>query len=313
MNESSADVRSLHGADRRTCRNCGAIASEAFCAHCGQETVLRLPTLLEFLREAAGRYGAFDGRFWRTMRALLILPGFLTREYLAGRRRRYIRPARLYLFSTLIFFAVSRFFVEPAAVLADEQARNPGEVKTSRNAARDQRTSERIAAMRDKDFDGFYLDNDLSVHVPPGIGRVTTPLENRWEHFNALPRDEKQDHIVAGVLRYGPYAMFALLPAFGFLLKLLYLGRARRYPLRPKLYGEHMVFAAHNRAFLFAMATAMLLFDAGVVRVTRSGCALTCCGRCAPFTADPGSERSRALSGFWCPIRCWSPWQASAC
>src|SRR5438034_11628890 len=61
MNESSADVRSLHGADRRTCRNCGAIASEAFCAHCGQETVLRLPTLLEFLREAAGRYVAFDG------------------------------------------------------------------------------------------------------------------------------------------------------------------------------------------------------------------------------------------------------------
>ena len=51
------------------------------------------------------------------------------------------------------------------------------------------------------------------------------------------------------MLRYGPYAMFALLPAFGFLLKLLYLGRARRYPLRPKLYGEHMVFAAHNHAF----------------------------------------------------------------
>ena len=113
MNESSADFRSLHGADRRTCRNCGAIASEAFCAHCGQETVLRLPTLLEFLREAAGRYVAFDGRFWRTMRALLILPGFLTREYLAGRRRRYIRPARLYLFSTLIFLRCRDFLSSP--------------------------------------------------------------------------------------------------------------------------------------------------------------------------------------------------------
>jgi hypothetical protein len=81
MNHSTTDLRSCHDTSRLTCRNCGAITTDAFCAHCGQETVLRLPTLREFLREAAGRYVAFDGRFWRTMRALLILPGFLTREY----------------------------------------------------------------------------------------------------------------------------------------------------------------------------------------------------------------------------------------
>ena len=99
------------------CRNCGASVAGKFCPQCGQETELRLPTLREFLREAAGRYVALDGRLWRTVQPLVMRPGFLTREYLAGRRRRYIRPARLYLFATLIFFAVSRFFVEPAEVL----------------------------------------------------------------------------------------------------------------------------------------------------------------------------------------------------
>ena len=49
------------------------------------------------MREATGRYVAFDGRLWKTLSALLFRPGFLTREYLAGRRRRYIRPARLFL------------------------------------------------------------------------------------------------------------------------------------------------------------------------------------------------------------------------
>jgi hypothetical protein len=73
----------------KTCRNCGATVDGAYCATCGQETALRLPTLREFLREAAGRYVALDGRFWRTVFALLARPRFLTREYLAGRRRRY--------------------------------------------------------------------------------------------------------------------------------------------------------------------------------------------------------------------------------
>jgi hypothetical protein len=49
------------------------------------------------LREAAGRYVALDGRMWRTLIGLFFRPGFLSREYFAGRRRRYIRPARLFL------------------------------------------------------------------------------------------------------------------------------------------------------------------------------------------------------------------------
>jgi hypothetical protein len=45
--------------------------------------------------------------------------------------------------------------------------------------------------------------------------------------------------------------MIVLLPAFALLLKILYVGRRRRYPLRPRLYAEHIVFAAHDHAFLF--------------------------------------------------------------
>ena len=47
--------------------------------------------------------------------------------------------------------------------------------------------------------------------------------------------------------------MVVLLPAFALLLKLLYLGPARRYPLRPRRYSEHLVFAAHDLSFLFVI------------------------------------------------------------
>ena len=97
------------------CRNCGAHATGHFCPNCGQETRIALPTFPAFMREAAGRYVALDGRLWRTLAALVARPGFLTLEYFAGRRKRYIRPARLFLVLWLLLFAVIGIVQSPAA------------------------------------------------------------------------------------------------------------------------------------------------------------------------------------------------------
>ena len=225
-----------------TCRNCGVPVDGAYCAACGQETALRLPTLREFLREAAGRYVALDGRFWRTMFALLARPGFLTREYLAGRRRRYIRPARLYLFATLIFFAVTRLLVGPIDIF-EVRADTPEEAK--------------------------YLSPDKGFNVQMGEDAFgSLELQKRWNRFNNLRRSDKAEQLGEGMLRYAPYALFVLLPAFALLLKLVYLGRRRRYPRRPRLYGEHLVFAAYDHAFVFVAATIMLLLLGRTIALT---------------------------------------------
>ena len=68
------------------------------------------------------------------------------------------------------------------------------------------------------------------------------------------------------MLRYGPYAMFALLPLFALLLKIVYVGRARRYPLRPRGYAAHLVFGAHNHAFVFLAVALLVLLPDGTVR-----------------------------------------------
>jgi hypothetical protein len=56
------------------------------------------------------------------------------------------------------------------------------------------------------------------------------------------------------MFRYGPYAAIALLPAFALLLMVIYPLRSRRYPQRPRRFAAHLVFAAHNHAFLFSLA-----------------------------------------------------------
>jgi hypothetical protein len=98
------------------CRNCGADAPGNYCPACGQETRLALPKVGELVRDAAGRLVAWDGRLWRPLATLAFRPGVLTREYFAGRRRRYVRPARLFLALSLLLFALLSVVRSPGLI-----------------------------------------------------------------------------------------------------------------------------------------------------------------------------------------------------
>lgn len=240
-------------AEPATCPNCGAPISASYCAQCGQETSLALPTVRALLREAAGRYVALDGRLWRTMGALLFRPGFLTREYFAGRRRRYIRPARLFLVLSIVLFAALRFASESLVIV------DPGLTQAERDEiARDEAEA--------GDGKGRTMGPDLKLHTDIFNGRGLDPLRRRIDLFNALTREERGKQILAGALRYGPYAAFALLPMFALLVQLAYVGRARRYPLRPRRYAAHLVFGAYNHAFLFLVGVILVLLPNALLR-----------------------------------------------
>jgi hypothetical protein len=46
----------------------------------------------------------FDSKIFTTLKDLIWRPGFLTREYVAGRRVRYLNPIRMYVFISAVFF-----------------------------------------------------------------------------------------------------------------------------------------------------------------------------------------------------------------
>jgi hypothetical protein len=259
----------------RVCRNCGEHVTAHYCANCGQETRIALPTFGAFMREAAGRYVALDGRLWRTLLALVARPGFLTLEYFSGRRRRYIRPARLFLVLYLLLFAVIGFLQSPTdlaeeVVFADPEKTEavksavPASERTKGKTSRD-RSAKEIPAKAHVVFDSedesvFGLDEDLNLTLR--IVNTDLPLpaqvRKRYDHFKRLPKEEKAEQLYAGVLRFGPYAMVVLLPAFALLLKLAYAGSGSRYPGRPRRYAEHLVYSAHLHAFA-ALAILLIL------------------------------------------------------
>ena len=95
----------------RACANCGepfASPPPAFCPACGQESRVRAPTLGEFVQQFGGAYFSTEGALWRTLKLLLFKPGELTKQYLAGRRKHYVLPLRLYLTISVVVLLVMR-------------------------------------------------------------------------------------------------------------------------------------------------------------------------------------------------------------
>ena len=235
------------------CRNCGSQVTGRYCAACGQETDIALPSPGRFLREAAGRYIALDGRLWRSLHALMFRPGHLTREYIAGRRRRYVRPARLFVALSIALFAILRFAAGPPIVIDAPAVPRAGNAGSDSDAV-------------NGDAKGLRIDRDFNVRFGAGAWPALVPVRNRIDAFNRLSREDKLDRLLAGMLRYAPYAAIGLLPVFALLLQIAYAGRARRHPQRPRQYAAHLVFGAHNHAFLFLAAILIVVVPFGPVR-----------------------------------------------
>ena len=88
------------------CANCHAALDGEYCAACGQRHEPHVHTVAHFAGEAFESISHADSRLWRTLWYLLARPGFLTREFFAGRRVRYLPPFRLYLVISVVFFLV---------------------------------------------------------------------------------------------------------------------------------------------------------------------------------------------------------------
>jgi len=218
------------------CLNCGASFGEAgarrprFCPECGQETTPRPPTLGEFAQQFGGAYLATEGALWRSLRLLLLKPGALTVEYLAGRRKHYVLPLRLYLTISLLALLLLRIVGGgPIEVRTDDAARP---------AKRENRgLSVDIAGGKAGVRDGVFYCHDLP-------GWVCKRLQRRIDidPKKVLVEIESfKDRFLGNV----GSAMFVLLPGFALWLKLAYLDRRMRYT-------EHLVFALHVHAFWFA-------------------------------------------------------------
>jgi hypothetical protein len=90
------------------CSNCGAKLDGKFCAACGQPAHLHR-TLGHMVEEFLHGLLHFDTRAWRTLPMVIFRPGTLTRDYIHGKRARFISPLAMFLLMIFTMFAVFAF------------------------------------------------------------------------------------------------------------------------------------------------------------------------------------------------------------
>ncbi|GAA4642804.1 DUF3667 domain-containing protein [Pontixanthobacter gangjinensis] len=99
---SSQDQSHTH---EQACLNCGTPLMGAHCYACGQRAHVHR-TLKGFLHDLVHGVLHFEGKFWRTMPLLIWRPGIVMREYIDGKRAKYLSPIALFLFTVFVSFAI---------------------------------------------------------------------------------------------------------------------------------------------------------------------------------------------------------------
>lgn len=258
----------LHERKEKVCLNCGANLVGRYCQDCGQENVEPKESLGHLITHFFNDVTHFDGKFFSSMKYLLLKPGFLTEEYAKGRRAAYLNPIRMYLFISAMFFLVlMTFFVDRAEHTV---------TTTSTTTHKDTTTLRKgISAMRHT-LDSLAVEQDSTetAAIDSALAKADAEPKNvhEYDSIQASLPEAKRDNFID---RYGnrkmaalrgyskehsgevqhkmtekffhsmPYMLFISLPLIALLLKLLYVRRKQFY------YVSHIIFLLHYYCIIF--------------------------------------------------------------
>jgi len=90
------------------CLNCGQpfTGHERFCSFCGQKNSSKKLSFGLFVNNLISGFFSYDSRFWTTFIPLLTKPGQVSKQYIEGKRARFVNPFQLYLNVSIIFFLI---------------------------------------------------------------------------------------------------------------------------------------------------------------------------------------------------------------
>jgi len=208
--------------------NCNAVVAGRYCQVCGQENIAPKESAWHLITHFFYDITHFDGRFFSTVKYLLLKPGFLTAEYTRGRRMSYLHPVRMYVFTSALFFLIYFSFINEHSdhtkeqisslkeqlVLKEDQAKRLYLLKVAN--AKDTVMAAAIGrALSDYEADIAQLQKKVaaaSVHETNSkkIDKAYTDIKGRSTILNAVidsvreeSKKERQSHIADSALHAG--------------------------------------------------------------------------------------------------------------
>lgn len=281
----------------KNCLNCNARVYDKFCGICGQENIEPQESVMHLIRHFFEDITHFDGKFFTSLKYLLTKPGFLTKEYVAGRRMSYLNPIRFYIFTSFIFFLFVFASVGDLGKSLNKDGKfelGKKKIDTSKNEQYtyyekdtteidyvkkedydldnvaeniDSSNNKSVGLMaavvyRDrKEFDSLVKIGDVKVGFLRKI-YIYKKLENKQRYLNNRKQEAKD--ALENALHYLPQALLLTLPFFALVLKLLYFRRKKFY------YVAHIIFTIHFYIFVYVQVLIIKLINK-IAEVTHIG------------------------------------------
>lgn len=273
------DTGSLDSDQIEICLNCDATLAGQYCANCGQRARNRLISIWELLQDAFGDLLELDSRIWQTLIPLAVRPGQLTRDYLRGRRTRFMPPFRTYLVLSVLFFLVAFFdpqetlgiLFEPEAPASPEQVEEdnelrkevirelteegvmPGSLPADETDSRSEGGVRIKVNGKDADESCDFDDYD-ETEMPAWLARRLSKERLKIMCDRMYAEDGRGlKGFLDKLLENVPAGLFLLLPLMALILNIL-------YPLSKRYYVEHLLFVIHYHAFIFLTLMVQILW-----------------------------------------------------
>ncbi len=237
------------------CLNCNHTLSGVynFCPHCGQENNDNRVSFGTFIGDFFSNYFSFDTRIGRSIQPFFLRPGYLTNQFNAGKRMRYVHPLRLYLIVSVFFFFVATLLVqrnlEDVSLVSDTEAEDGSIVEDSTvvvgwNSA--------LRVLRDASLsDQAALDSLRNTGIVKGDLEYQEMTNRLFHQFRKVVKNDVS--VFSGYLMQNlPVMMFIVLPLLALVIKLFYIRR-------DFFYVHHLVHVLHLHAFAFFVAGLYLL------------------------------------------------------
>ncbi|MBC8122902.1 MAG: DUF3667 domain-containing protein, partial [Gemmatimonadaceae bacterium] len=196
----------------------------------------------------------FDSKLFRSIVPFLLKPGFLTNEFNAGRRTKYVSPLRLFLFVSIVAFFIFSVNLNKMVIGDDVEVDKVGDALVIDG-------SNRGASSRNGNDDsgsGFSRAMDeIVVEIEPGIDNFFAQKAKQFKKMGLASFIKK---FLADFEENISKAIFFLIPVFALLLKLLYI-RSKRF------YVEHLIFSLHFHTFALIILLLAALINSPTANV----------------------------------------------
>lgn len=230
-----------------TCQNCGYQVDKRYCSNCGQENVELHRSLQQLFSEFIEYTFYIDSSFWETFRNLLLNPGKLTRDYLTGKRKRYINPIKLYfLFSfaaTLILSFLPDFSEQGRASVLhyfkglEEKINSYSSVAELDSSEQSLPPNQRMSAIE------YYITKDVLMSKQKG-------------------KRSLEDMTVEAMVARFPQVLFVYMPTFALLLW-LFQNKKRWWLYDSSIFTLHFFSSLLLYLTIYGMINSLLSVSAG--------------------------------------------------